>query len=103
MPRRAVASVEVTQRSVDKNRPREKLQSQLNTQMPMEIVRNLPFFHKNTLFLRDQIEEYVHGFPATMGHRKIIAKQFNVDVVSPPRQRSEDPFRSTQPVLSQPQ
>ena len=59
-------------------RPKEKLQSQLDTIVPMEIVRAQPFFSKNSHILRDQIDEYVQGFPATKAHRKILAKQYNM-------------------------
>ena len=62
----------------DQAKPREKLQSQLNTIMPMEIVRAQPFFSKNSHILRDKLEEYVNGFPATRGHRKVIAEAYNM-------------------------
>lgn len=50
-------------------KPKEKLQSKLNTIMPMEIVRAQPFFSRYSHNLRDQLEEYVHGLPATKAHR----------------------------------
>ena len=60
-------------------KPKEKLQSQLNTIVPMEIVRAQPFFSKNARILRDQLDEYVQGFPATRAHRKIIANKYKMD------------------------
>ena len=63
----------------NKGLPKEKLQSQLNTIMPMEIVRAQPFFSRHSHILRDQIDEYVHGFPATKVHRQIIAKAYDMD------------------------
>ena len=60
-------------------RPKEKLQNQLNTITPMQIVRAQPFFSRHSLILRDQLEEYVQGFPATKAHRQIIAKAYNMD------------------------
>ena len=51
------------------HRPKEKLSSQLNTITPMEIVRTQPFFSRHSLTLRDKLDEYVHGFPATKVHR----------------------------------
>ena len=71
----------------ENDRPREKLQSQLNTIMPMEIVRAQPFFSRQSHTLRDQMEEYVSGFPATRAHRQIIAKAFNMqnyEIEEPP-------------------
>ena len=44
----------------------------------MEIVRAQPFFSRHSLILRDQLEEYVQGFPATRAHRQIIAKAYNM-------------------------
>ena len=44
----------------------------------MEIVRAQPFFSRHSLILRDQLEEYVNGFPATRAHRQIIAKAYNM-------------------------
>jgi len=35
----------------------------------MEIVRAQPFFSSQSHILRDQMEEYVHGFPATRAHK----------------------------------
>ena len=55
------------------------MQSQLNTIVPMEIVRAQPFFSKNARILRDQLDEYVQGFPATKAHRKIIANKYKMD------------------------
>lgn len=75
-PQKLAVSVEPL--PVKEEKPREKLQSQLNTIMPMEIVRAQPFFSKNSHILRDKIEEYVHGFPATRGHRKVIAQAYNM-------------------------
>ena len=60
-------------------KPREKLQNQMDTIMPMEIVRAQPFFSRHSLILRDQLEEYVNGFPATKAHRQMIAKNYNLD------------------------
>ena len=37
----------------ENTRPKEKLQSQLNTIMPMEIVRAQPFFSRHSHLLRD--------------------------------------------------
>ena len=62
-----------------KDQPKEKLQSQLNTIMPMEIVRAQPFFSRHSHILRDQIDEYVHGFPATKAHHQIIAKAYEME------------------------
>lgn len=45
----------------------------------MEIVRAQPFFSRHSLILRDQLEEYVQGFPATKAHRQIIAKAYKMD------------------------
>ena len=45
----------------------------------MEIVRAQPFFSKNARILRDQLDEYVQGFPATKAHRKIIANKYKID------------------------
>ena len=59
-------------------KPKEKLQSKLNTIMPMEIVRAQPFFSRYSHNLRDQLDEYVHGLPATKAHRQIIAKAYNM-------------------------
>lgn len=42
----------------------------------MEIVRAQPFFSKKSHILRDQLEEYVKGFPATKAHRQIIANKY---------------------------
>jgi len=45
----------------------------------MEIVRAQPFFSSKSLILRDQLEEYVNGFPATRAHRQMIAKAYNMN------------------------
>jgi len=44
----------------------------------MEIVRAQPFFSQKSHMLRDQLEEYVNGFPATRAHREIIARAYHV-------------------------
>ena len=86
------------------HRPKEKLSSQLNTITPMEIVRTQPFFSRHSLTLRDKLDEYVHGFPATKVHRQIIAKAYNIDLatlgdinetqVTQNDAKSQSPYRS---------
>ena len=44
----------------------------------MEIVRAQPFFSGKSLILRDQLIEYVQGFPATKAHRQMISKAYNL-------------------------
>ena len=80
-------------------KPREKLQSQLHTIMPMEIVRSQPFFSQKSHLLRDQLEEYVHGFPATKAHRQIIARAYDMQ---PDGDINEvDNMKQQEPVVSE--
>lgn len=45
----------------------------------MEIVRTQQFFSRDSHILRDKLEEYVGGFPATKVHRQIIARAYNIE------------------------
>jgi len=64
--------------------------------MPMSIVRAQPFFSRHSHLLRDQIEEYVHGFPATKAHRQVIAKAYNMHAYELTQSGEEVPVDSQQ-------
>ena len=60
-------------------RPREKIKSQLESITPMQIERTRQFYPSNTFLLRDQIEAYVAGFPATKQIRKTMDLIYGVE------------------------
>ena len=63
---------------IDHAAPVERMQvkSQLESLEPVQIARSRAFFGKNTFLLRDQLSEYVAGFPAAKNHQKVVEKHF---------------------------
>ena len=51
-----------------------QIKSQLESVEPFQIVKSKAFFSKKALLLRDQIHEYVHGFPAAKNHLQVLEK-----------------------------